>query len=211
MRDTSTEQFDKPRSTKVRSLNLDIALSRCGWSVTDLKEKTTAASPISISVVRWGNITPTASVNRVINNARRELFGNRMLTLIELQDMVEELVDLYHPDYIVTEDTFICKFPAAFASLEQAITAVGLLCYRKYNKPLFRIPTKKAKLAITGSGSADKEGVLSSILNHPNIQFKQKSILTELDHHSADSIAVGYDFLVRVYPGLQAASLEDPV
>ena len=199
---SSNEIFTKSKSTLVRSLNLDIALSTCGWSITDLKANPPKDKYVLVSVARWGNIKPIAIANKVSNNTLCERYTKRIISLDILRSEVAKLIDIFQPDFIVTEDTFMGSFPSAYAALEQAITSVALMCYDNYRMPLYRIPTKNAKQAVTNSGASKKASVLEHIVSSDTIVFKQKALTCDLDHHSADSIAVGYDFLTRVYPDL---------
>lgn len=188
----------------VRTLNFDPALSRLGWSVTDLK-MTSRNKENLVQVVRWGNLTPSAQASRVANAEACKLFTKRVISLRELRVGVRELIQEFQPDYITVEDTFFSTaFPSAFAALEQVITTITLLCHDEFQKPIYRIPTKCAKQAVTASGAAKKGNVLTAIRESDTIIFKQKKKAQELDHHSADSIAVGVHFLSRMWPEMQA-------
>lgn len=184
-----------------RVLCIDPALSKCGWSVLDLKQK--KKSP-SISVVRYGNISSTGEANKVAYRDYVETFGKRTISLLVLRTAISDLVREFEPDYIVIEDAFFHKkFPTAYAALEQCICTITILCKDEFNMPLFRIPTRSAKKSITSTGASKKEDVITAILSHPHITFRQKKLASVIDHHSADSIAVGYHFLIHVCPHLE--------
>lgn len=196
------EEHLKPKNCIARSLNLDIALSTCGWSVTDLRQKHPTSVPFLISVEQWGVIRPVAAASKAANRVLCDIYTPRIISLIELRNGVRELIHLYKPDYVTTEDTFMYKWPSAYAALEQAITAIALMCFTEFKMPLYRIPTKNAKQSVTQSGASKKASVMECIQHSKTIVFKQKLSKEELNEHSADSIAVGHDFLTRVYPTL---------
>lgn len=194
---------DKRQRATVRTLNIDPALSKCGWSVLDLK-KSSGKTPATINVVRWGNISASAIAGRVANAEFCKRYSKRIISLRELRDGIRQLIIEFEPDYITIEDTFFhSSFPSAYAALEQCITTIALLCHDEFSQPLYRIPTKSAKKSISQSGSANKVNVLASIRESDIITFRQKKKSAELDHHSADSIAVGYHFLSRMWPDIE--------
>jgi Holliday junction resolvasome RuvABC endonuclease subunit len=191
----------KARHVAVRTLNLDPALSKCGWSVLDLKR---VKADVDVQCVRCGTLTPSAIAGRAMNAIECEMFTKRIISLRELRAGIRDLIKTFQPDFITIEDTFFhSSFPTAYAALEQCITTIALLCYDEFHLPLYRIPTKSAKQAITSSGASKKGTVLSAIQDTDIISFRQKKKVVDLDHHAADSIAVGYHFLINVWPNLE--------
>lgn len=197
------KQTERTHRAEARSLNIDPALSKLGWSITDLK-KQPSGKKLQTNVVRFGNIAPSGIAGRVANKAFVEQFTKRMVSLKELRSAIRELINEFNPDYIVVEDTFFHEsFPTAYAALEQCITAIALLCMDEYKMPIYRVPTKSAKKSISQTGKAGKVDVLASIRVAEDIVFRQKKRVDELDHHSADSIAVGYHFLHYMWPDIK--------
>ncbi len=199
--DKDTQWKRVPRNTNtIRALCIDPALSKCGWSVLDLKQ---GKKTPSINVVRYGNISASGEANKVAYRDHVTEFGKRTISLLVLRHGISELIKEFKPDYIVIEDAFFHKkFPTAYAALEQCLCTITLLCKDEFDMPLFRIPTRSAKKSITNTGASKKEDVITAILSHPHIVFRQKKLATIIDHHSADSIAVGYHFLIHVWPHL---------
>jgi Holliday junction resolvasome RuvABC endonuclease subunit len=180
-------------------LCLDPAISKCGWSILDYKAGSSKVEP-AIMVVRWGTITAGGEANKVANKDEREKFGRRILSLLILRHQLIELIDEFCPEHIVVEDAFYNKaFPSAFAALEQCITTVCLMAKDMFNLMVYRVPTKCAKKAIARFGDSNKVDVLDSILASKYITFRQKKQSQKLDHHSADSIAVGVYFLSQIW------------
>lgn len=200
---TKIDQKTKPKI--IRSLNIDPAISVLGWSITDR-----SSTGSKVLVVRWGNLTPGSVAAKALNREECDKYTKRMISLREVRNGIRDLITEYQPDYITIEDNFFnSRYPSAYCALEQVITTIALVCMDEFHKRIFRIPTKCAKQAVTTTGDAKKNSVLSAILDSEIITFKQKRKSEELDHHSADSIAVGVHFLCRVWPELEHETQEE--
>ena len=200
---TADLKTEKKQGSIIRTLNIDPALSKCGWSILDLK-KGSGGKNATVSVVRWGNISASAVAGRVANAEFCKRYSKRIISLRELRAGIREIMIEFKPDYITIEDTFFhTSFPTAYAALEQCITTIALLLHDEFQQPLYRIPTKSAKKSISDSGSSKKINVLTAIRDSKVITFRQKKKAAELDHHSADSIAVGYHFLSKIWPDIE--------
>jgi Holliday junction resolvasome RuvABC endonuclease subunit len=188
----------------IRLLCLDPALSICGWSVIDIRlELMKKNTEPKISVNRFGCIKSNMEAVRATNRDQVSLYGKQIFSLGLLRDNVAALIEEFQPDHVIIEDAFYNpKMPNAFASLLQCICVVAMLCRDRFNKTIHRIPTRSAKQTIFGSGGANKQDVISAVLNCEHIVFKQKKNSINLTEHEADSIAIGYHFAIHILPGL---------
>lgn len=203
----TTWHRSRPHKAEARILCLDLALSRCGWSIMDLKKSTGKKKnkrPIELSVVQFGNIKASGEANKVAYQGERDRYSKRVVSLLVLRKEIEALIREFEPDHVVAEDAFFFSlFPSAYAALEQCLMTVTLLCKDKFNLKCFRVPTKSAKKSMAGTGTAGKLDVIKAVQNSPNITFRQKKRASMLDEHSADSIAVGYHFFGNIWPTLK--------
>lgn len=189
------------KTRSVRILCFDPAITLSGWSVLDLKP----TQPGIIIVHRFGTISPNKLSSVAAFKEQVEQFSKRLISLALLKDKVIELITEFNPDYIVTEDAFYNpRTPNAFVSLLQWINVVEMVAYSMYNKPVYRIPTRSAKLCVSGSGDGDKVNIQTAIMNREDIVFKQKKQAEQLSEHVSDSIAVGYAFCQNILPALLA-------
>jgi Holliday junction resolvasome RuvABC endonuclease subunit len=175
-------------TVQYRTLNIDPALSICGWSVLDLKLEQCKNVQVIPKVVvnRFGCIMSSSEANKVL-----------------LRESIDCLIREFKPNFMVIEDAFYNpKFPSAYASLLQCICTISVMCRDRYNLPVYRIPTRSAKQTIFGTGSANKKDIIEAVLSSPNIVFKQKKSSALIGEHEADSIAIGYHFMLNNLPGL---------
>ena len=185
-------------SEVVRLLSIDPGLSQLGWSVSDYKLTTG-----KLVVHRFGGISATKLVNRADRKDEVRQFGKRVVSLNIIRSSILNLIEEYKPDYLVIEDAFYNpQFPNAYVALVQVITTIELLGYRKYNKVLFKIPPRSAKLAISGFGGSGKLNIQSAILTSDKIEFKQKRQTEGLTEHEADAIAIGWTFCINILPSI---------
>jgi Holliday junction resolvasome RuvABC endonuclease subunit len=188
-------------SSSLRILCFDPALTLSGWAVLDLKQST-----IPISVYRFGTISPSKLASVAALRDKVNEFSKRLISLALLREKVLELLDEFKPDYIVVEDAFYHpKRPNAYISLMQWINILEMTTYQHLNKPVYRIPTRAAKLCVAGSGDGDKLNIQTAILNRTDIVFKQKKLIENLNEHVSDAIAVGYTFCVNYLPALKSS------
>lgn len=188
-----------------RSLNIDPALSICGWSVLDLKLEQCKNVQVIPKVVvnRFGCIMSSSEANKVLYRPEVDIYGKQLITLCMLRESIDCLIKEFKPNFMVIEDAFYNpKFPSAYASLLQCICTISVMCRDRYNLPVYRIPTRSAKQTIFGTGSANKKDIIEAVLSSPNIVFKQKKSSSLIGEHEADSIAIGYHFMLNNLPGL---------
>lgn len=182
----------------IRVLSFDPGIVEAGWSVNDYCRKTGV-----MQVTRYGELTPNKTVGLAAMRGQVAIFGKRVITLANLEDMVNALMQEFVPDYVVSEDAFLqWGRTTAYAALLQWLTTVEKLLYRTYQKPLTKLAPKMIKRCATGSGGGDKVTVQDAIFNNKLISFKQKKALGELSSHEADSIAVGFTFVTEILPNI---------
>lgn len=183
----------------VRILSFDPGLSISGWAVLDYHRDTGI-----MQVTKIGLLTPNKLVSRVNMRDDVEKYGNRIVALTALREMVLNLCEEFKPDYYVVEDNFFhFKYPTAYAALIHWTITVDLLIKDTYSKPVFKIPPKLVKHYITGSGDAKKINVQEAILINEKIKFKNTQMICNLIEHISDAIAIGWAFVHEYLPILK--------
>ncbi len=119
-------------------LGIDPGTRSTGYGIISLHSN-------SIKPLDFGAIRPPAKATA----ARRYLV---------IFNAIETLLDTYSPEMIAVESQFVHKNVASAMKLSMA-RAMVILAAEKREIPLFEYTPKKAKLAVTGSGSASKEQV----------------------------------------------------
>ena len=192
-----------------RLLCFDPGLSTSGWSILLY-----STSDQKIHVTNCGVLTPNDTVHLVANRAHRVRYGARLMTLHQLKQEVAELMDTYHPDFVVTENAFYKRNRlTAYCALVQWIVTVSVLLCQEYQKPLYKIAPRSAKQIISGSGDAKKLGVMQAIIEHEDVTFDPSIQVESLTEHTMDSIAIGYSFIKETLPAIlniwSSADVED--
>ena len=181
---------------KIRTLNFDPGLSKTGWSVTDVDIEKGA-----LVVTRLGEIKPSAAADRVDRKEEVERYSKRVVTLTVLRAEIIHLLDEFKPDFIVMEDIFFNRFrPNAYSALCMWQCTARLTVRDHAHKPITAIAPKMVKSVISGKGTSDKNNVQKAILSNSNIRFKNDKLAFGLSEHCADSIAIGYTFMVSFLP-----------
>jgi len=130
------------------------------------------------------------------------LYGNRMATLSLLQEELNRQIDTWQPDYIVAEDIFFNpKRPQAFIALLQWMVLIEQAAMA-HQKPVYKIPTRSAKLCVTGNGGCDKPTVQDALAMLPDLVFKNRIDVTALTTDESDASAVLYAFTHMTLPEL---------
>ena len=185
-------------SDKIKILSFDPGLSTSGWNYCEYRPKVG-----EMVVVRFGTLYPNKDIN--LRNSREEVtvYGARIMTLESLRTQFRELMDLYQPDFVVSEDAFYNPTrPTAYCALVQWLTTVALVLHDEYNQCLFKLAPKIAKQVVSGFGGAEKLGVQHAIMHKDDIRFKQKVDVADLSEHICDSIGIGYTFIQEILPSL---------
>lgn len=191
---TNNTSITKP----VHILAFDPGLTTAGWSYNDYDPTT------GLFTINKHDTFSAAKLNKDYK-ANIEKYGKRLISLTHLENITRDLITKINPDYIVTEDAFFNRLrPNAYGALLLWINTLERVLFNDFNKVLYKIPTRSAKLCITGTGGSGKTSVKDAIFTCNDIQFKPKRNGAIADHtcmssHEADSIAVGYFFAKNIY------------
>lgn len=184
----------------IKVLCFDPGMGTTGWSLIHY-----IVDNGNCVVEKYGLLKPNRITSHVAMRDECNRYGKDVMALCELESNVKELIELYTPDYVVSEDIFYFPGrPMAYVALSQWFTTIKLLC-KRFHLPVYKVPTKIAKKEIFGYGGANKIDVQDAILANNRISFKTKPP-KELDEHVADSIAVGVAFFASI---LQTILLEN--
>ena len=183
---------------KIRILSFDPGLSTAGWNYSEYRPKVG-----EMVVVRFGTLYPNKDIN--LRDARPDVtrYGARIMTLESLRIQFRELMNLYQPDFVVSEDAFYNPTrPTAYCALVQWLTTIALVLHDEYQQTLFKLAPKIAKQVVSGFGGAEKLGVQHAIMHKNDIRFKQKVDESDLSEHICDSIGIGYTFIQEILPSI---------
>lgn len=170
----------------IHILSFDPGLSFSGWTYS-------IGDQSSFTVQEYGMLTPNKSTGHKEYREQVNTFGTRVVTLCLLRDMIHELMDRFHPDYVVSEAAFFNPGrPGAFEALTHWIITVSLVLRDSYAMRLYTIPPKSAKKVVSGKGDSVKMEVTEAVLRNPEIKFVNKPAAEDLTEHEGDSIAIGY-------------------
>ena len=114
------------------------------------------------------------------------------LLYLEIFESIENLLQKFPVDQAACESQFFCKNAQASMVISNAKTCLYIACGKK-NIPVFEYAPKKAKIAVSGSGSADKEQVQKMLHYHLNLPNKK----IPLDASDALSLALCHAFQLR--------------
>ena len=134
------------------------------------------------------------------NKADSKTYGS-IISLFQLERVIEETINTYEPDYVACEDAFYNpRTPNAFISLKSCINSIKRVLYT-HQKTLFLIAPKMAKATVS-TGIANKEVVQESIRKLPDLKIKDTKELPieNMSEHEADATAIGYTFIKAILP-----------
>jgi len=167
-------------------LSFDPGLSFSGWTYS-------RADDTAFTVLDFGMLTPNKSVGHKEYREQVGTYGVRVVTLCLLRDMVRELMNRFHPTYVVSEAAFFNPGrPGAYEALVHWIMTVSFVLRDDYAMKLYTIPPTLAKKTVSGTGKSGKVDVASAVLGNPEIRFMNKPALEDLTEHEGDSMAIGY-------------------
>lgn len=124
-------------------LGIDPGFARCGYGVVG-KEKNT---PVAYE---WGCIETTPKT------------GDTPIRLLSIYDSIENLIHTYTPACLSCEKLFFSRNTTTAMQVSEA-KGVIILAAAKHQIPVFEYTPKQVKLAITGSGLADKKQIQTMI------------------------------------------------
>lgn len=120
-------------------LGIDPGFARCGYGVIG-KERN---NPFAHT---WGCIQTTPKT------------GDASFRLLTIFDSVEELIHLYRPCCLACEKLFFSRNTSTAMQVSEA-KGVILLAAARNEIPVFEYTPNQVKLAVTGSGKADKKQI----------------------------------------------------
>ena len=123
-------------------------------------------------------------------------YGPGIVFFTVTREFLEDLIDKYEPDYVVTEDAFHKPGRTlAFRSLASWISFVAWILYSKFKMFLYTVSPKEIKKVITTTGDAKKFNMREGLSIFPNLSFDPTLDQTLLTEHAIDAIGVGITFL----------------
>ena len=135
---------------------------------------------IGFGIVEKENFNFVAIDYGIISTPKDDPFPERLL---QIYNSVGQLIDAFKPDAIAMEELFFTKNITTGIPVSHARGVTLLACYQKM-KNIFEYTPMQIKLALTGTGSADKH----------QMQYMTKSILNLSDiprpDDAADALAV---------------------
>lgn len=177
------------RNNGVRILSFDPGTTCLGWAVSNYTLEND-----KMQVIKYGNTTPSYLAKKMKEDCER--YTQQMISLHVIELAAKELIELYKPTFVVTEDAFFQPGRVnAFIALKLCIHTIARVC-KDNNLGLFKLAPCDIKKMISGMGNANKITIQESILNHPDISFKAAKQLSfdKMIEHEADAIAVGWAF-----------------
>ncbi len=135
---------------------------------------------VGFGVIEKSNNNFTAIDYGVISTPKDDTFPQRLTTIYQC---VGDLIDTFKPDAIAIEELFFMKNITTGIPVSHARGVILLACYQK-TRNIFEYTPMQIKLALTGTGSADKH----------QMQYMTKSILNletiPKPDDAADALAV---------------------
>ena len=133
-------------------LGIDPGYASCGYGIIGREGNV----PIPHT---WGCITTTPKT------------GDTPVRLLEIFQNLETIISLYHPSCMAVEKLYFSRNTTTALQVSEA-RGVILLAAAKNNLQVFEYTPKQVKLAVSGSGNADKKQMqmmISRLLRLPEI------------------------------------------
>lgn len=154
----------------MKILGIDPALTCLGWGIIR------SNSP-KIEYIDSG----------LIKTSTKELMRYRLSTIAS---SVEAIIDLYKPDAIAMEETFINKNPVSSLKLGYVRGAL-MATIGKTDLPYFEFLPNKIKKTIVGVGHAEKEQVKHMV------KIIISGIAKDISFDESDALAIAYTCMVN--------------
>jgi len=147
----------------VRILGIDTAMRCTGYGIIEVKGQ-------QISIIDCGTL-------------RNKQKLSHSECLYRLFKGTEQLINTFHPDQVAIEGTFFDKYPKTVMVLGMARGA-ALTATAIAELPSFEYAPKRAKQALTGSGSSSKQQVAAVIAAMFNLD------LSKIEDDATDALAM---------------------
>lgn len=154
----------------MKILGIDPALTCLGWGIIE-------STPPKIEYIDSGLIKTTS----------KELMWHR---LSAIYSSIETIIDLYKPDAIAMEETFVNKNPTSSLKLGYVRGAL-MAAIGKTKLPYFEFLPNKIKKTIVGGGHAEKEQVKHMV------KIIVSGIEKEISFDEYDALAIAYTCMVN--------------
>ena len=126
--------------------------------------------------------------------------GGRYAKLIAINTQLKNVLTLYQPNVIVSENAFINpKRPVAFGALVEAISMVRTTVYQHNPSiPLETIDPSSIKKAVGVSGISGDKGLMQAAMLKCNLLYEPYLNPHLFDEHTVDACCIGYAFCERL-------------
>ena len=119
------------------------------------------------------------------------------------ENYIDQLIETYKPDIIVTEDAFYQDgFANAFRTLAAWVTGISLMLYRKHRMTLNTLAPRAVKKCIIGDAKAKKDEtkrlMKEAILNNKKIIWYDEDYENKLTEHSIDAIGIAITKIIML-------------
>lgn len=177
-------------------LSFDMAKGNTGWNILEYNTLLN-----TFKVLKVGVITPLKTANKSIFKEDRLKFGEPVISFLILEQEIDKLIKYYKPHFVSAEAAWHKQYLTAYASLVKCLLIARMVA-RKNNLPLYEVTPPQAKACLNNSGRSNKEDVMDTIKNHPNIEFVNEKDKENLTKDQSDSISIGYTFCIQILPSL---------
>lgn len=169
-----------------RVISIDPGTNSFGIAILDIVQE-------SKLYVRYADTINVEKISRPFIGIN-EVHGEKVAKLFALERFLIEFLMENTPHRVVSESPYMGRFPAAFGALVECLTAIrrALMTY-DLNLPLNLIDPASVKQAIGVNGkSGDKSLMAKAVASLDGyIDFDEGVVLSDLDEHAIDAIAVG--------------------
>lgn len=122
-------------------------------------------------------------------------YNHSLIFLHVSESYIDNLIETYKPDIIVSEDAFYQDgFANAFRTLAAWVTGISLMLYRKYKMSLHTLAPRAVKKCIIGDAKAKKDEtkrlMKEAILSNKKIIWYDEDYENKLTEHSIDAVAI---------------------
>lgn len=143
---------------------------------------------------------------KLLSTGSFELGKMTFENVLKFENNVNELIERYKPDIVITEKPAHMRNVEIARMLTSLHTSV-ILCSLKHHLPFDTVNPKAMKKAITGDGGASKTTVCESLVEKygydidmlRNIHYykKDKTKIKEIDYDESDSVANAIFYLIN--------------
>jgi len=152
--------------------------------------------PVTLRIEKSYALTLVGSKCR-INEHLVNIHSHRFARLAALEENIVGFLLYHQPIAVVCESPFFnAKRPQAYGALTEATNMIRHAVWR-YDQEceLNMIDPPSVKRAVGAKGNADKKDMMKAVCALPDLRYIGLPLLSELDEHSIDALAVSYSKL----------------